>query len=78
VLYPDDIMSLASNMEDVAQLAERRPVEANVAGSFPVILPKESFFHNQTTFFFLKVVLILKLHSVFNKVRNTSGTGDKL
>ena len=27
-------------LEDVAQLAERRPVEANVAGSFPVILPK--------------------------------------
>ncbi len=28
-------------LEDVAQLAERRPVEANVAGSFPVILPKK-------------------------------------
>ncbi len=27
--------------EDVAQLAERRPVEANVAGSFPVILPQK-------------------------------------
>jgi hypothetical protein len=35
-------MSLALDMEDVAQLAERRPVEANVAGSFPVILPKKS------------------------------------
>lgn len=27
------------SLEDVAQLAERRPVEANVAGSCPVILP---------------------------------------
>ncbi len=44
VLYPNDIILSASNMEDVAQLAERRPVEANVAGSFPVILPKSKCF----------------------------------
>ncbi len=51
VLYPNDIMALASNMEDVAQLAERRPVEANVAGSFPVILPKKLVFSKiKTTF----------------------------
>jgi hypothetical protein len=55
-------------MEDVAQLAERRPVEANVAGSFPVILPKSKCFSTiKTTFKKTKVVLILKSHSVLKR-----------
>ena len=63
-------------MEGVAQLAERMPVEHEVAGSFPVALPKNKGFSTiRPPSKKKKVVLILKSHCFSSEVRNKYGTG---